>query len=613
MAGNDRQELEELRRIDELEAKASGGAQPASAPNNPATAKTAAPPTVDVIRNAAYGGAAAIPDALLNAPNQLLNLGKAAVGTGATALGRPDLAPDLTEDPNFVQKMVEKAGLTKSGVKPQGAQKALDVLIRGGVGGALTGGASIPKALMGSGMGSLASGTGAATEAVIKGVGGSESAQAAGGNIAGLLAPRGAAAAAGTMPRAATERGAAIPPERLEAYRSMAKHGARPSAGSLIYGEQNKNVKGQQKVANETWNEAVGLPKKQDFGVAEIDAGRKKASADYEHLLSNREVTFDKPFFDQFKGLYDKQRMLSETGVTFAEARPIIATLERIANLPASIKERISQLKDIPADTTSPGATKRALAVIDDALKAGATKRALAVIDDALKAGATKRALAVIDDDLKAGATKRALAVIDDDLKAGAAGEWKMDAKDYNEVRSILGKDAQRSRRDKNRSGLLWKMQQAFDDAADRSMPDIAHELGAVRGRYENLMILSDAMEGKGPGFVTPAQIGKEVAQREGHRSLYPNQSPLKALGRQGLSLSGDAAIDGGVNLSGVAAHIPKGGISMTAVERALATPLTAMRARGMGKEGFYENAKRREAELKEAARRSIIPLAANE
>lgn len=565
MAGNDRQELEELRRIDELEAKASGGAQPASAPNNPATAKTAAPPTVDVIRNAAYGGAAAIPDALLNAPNQLLNLGKAAVGTGATALGRPDLAPDLTEDPNFVQKMVEKAGLTKSGVKPQGAQKALDVLIRGGVGGALTGGASIPKALMGSGMGSLASGTGAATEAVIKGVGGSESAQAAGGNIAGLLAPRGAAAAAGTMPRAATERGAAIPPERLEAYRSMAKHGARPSAGSLIYGEQNKNVKGQQKVANETWNEAVGLPKKQDFGVAEIDAGRKKASADYEHLLSNREVTLDKPFFDQFKGLYDKQRMLSETGVTFAEARPIIATLERIANLPAPIKERISQLKDIPADTTSPGATKRALAVIDDA------------------------------------------------LKAGAAGEWKMDAKDYNEVRSILGKDAQRSRRDKNRSGLLWKMQQAFDDAADRSMPDIAHELGAVRGRYENLMILSDAMEGKGPGFVTPAQIGKEVAQREGHRSLYPNQSPLKALGRQGLSLSGDAAIDGGVNLSGVAAHIPKGGISMTAVERALATPLTAMRARGMGKEGFYENAKRREAELKEAARRSIIPLAANE
>jgi hypothetical protein len=565
MAGNDRQELEELRRIDELEAKASGGAQPASAPNNPATAKTAAPPTVDVIRNAAYGGAAAIPDALLNAPNQLLNLGKAAVGTGATALGRPDLAPDLTEDPNFVQKMVEKAGLTKSGVKPQGAQKALDVLIRGGVGGALTGGASIPKALMGFGMGSLASGTGATTEAVIKGVGGSESAQAAGGNIAGLLAPRGAAAAAGTMPRAATERGAAIPPERLEAYRSMAKHGARPSAGSLIYGEQNKNVKGQQKVANETWNEAVGLPKKQDFGVAEIDAGRKKASADYEHLLSNREVTFDKPFFDQFKGLYDKQRMLSETGVTFAEARPIIATLERIANLPAPIKERISQLKDIPADTTSPGATKRALAVIDDA------------------------------------------------LKAGAAGEWKMDAKDYNEVRSILGKDAQRSRRDKNRSGLLWKMQQAFDDAADRSMPDIAHELGAVRGRYENLMILSDAMEGKGPGFVTPAQIGKEVAQREGHRSLYPNQSPLKALGRQGLSLSGDAAIDGGVNLSGVAAHIPKGGISMTAVERALATPLTAMRARGMGKEGFYENAKRREAELKEAARRSIIPLAANE
>ena len=125
------------------------------------------------------------------------------------------------------------------------------------------------------------------------------------------------------------------------------------------------------------------------------------------------------------------------------------------------------------------------------------------------------------------------------------------------------------------------------------------------------MMILSDAMEGKGPGFVTPAQIGKEVAMRSGHRSLYPNQTPLKELGRQGLSLGGDAAIDGGNNVSGIAIHaIPKTGTSLTAIERALKTPLTVARARGMGKEGFYENAKRREAELKEAARRAIIPIA---
>ena len=558
MSDADRQELEELRRLDELERKA-GGTAPAPVE---AAAKPDAPDTMDVVRNAAYGGAASIPDALLNAPNQVMNLGKAAIGTGASALGRPDLAPDITPDPNYVQKLLDKFGLTKKDVNPQGMQTVLDVLIRGGVGGALTGGASIPKALAGAVMGALASGTGAGTESLSKSLGASDSLSSALGSSAGLLAPKGAAAA-GSLPRIATERNASIPPERLDAYRKFTEAGARPQGGALVFGEANKNVKGQQRHANETYNESVGLPKKQDFGQKEIEQAHKNASSDYTRLLTGREVTFDKPFFDQFRALYDKQRALSETGVTFAEARSIIATLERIANLPAALKQRIGGLKDIPADTTDHKATAKALAVIDDALKAGAT------------------------------------------------GQWKMNATDYNEVRSILGKDAQRSKSDTNRSGLLRKMQQAFDDAADRSMPDIAHELGVVRGRYENLMILSDAMQGHGPGHVTPAEVGKIVASRAGHRSLYPNQTPLKELGQQGLSLSGDKAVDK-VDVGGIAAHIPGGGgVNMTALKRILETPLTAARARGMAKPGFYEMAKQREAELKEAARRSIIPLAA--
>src|SRR5512135_1266212 len=112
-----------------------------------APAKPSAPSTLDVIRNAAYGGAAAIPDALLNAPNQITNLVKALAGTATAAAGRPDLSPEMTPDPNYISGLLNKIGLTKEGVNPQGMQKALDVLIRGGIGGALTGGASIPKAL----------------------------------------------------------------------------------------------------------------------------------------------------------------------------------------------------------------------------------------------------------------------------------------------------------------------------------------------------------------------------------------------------------------------------------------------------------------------------------
>ena len=501
---------------------------PAESANAPAVApkQPDAPPTMDVVRNAAYGGAAAIPDAILNAPNQVMNLGKAAFGTGATALGRPDLAPDITPDPNYVQKLLEKIGLTKPGVTPQGAQKALDVLIRGGVGGALTGGASVPQALAGAGMGALATGAGAGTEGTVRALGGSDSLAAALGNTAGLLAPKGAAALA-SIPRIATERNASIPPERLDAYKAMAEKGARPQGSALIFGEANKNIVGQQRVANEVYNESVGLPKKSDFGAAEIKQAKSNLSGDYQRLLTGREITLDKPLFDRVKTLYDEQSGLSRSGAMFTEARPIIDALEKT-------------------------------------------------------------------------------------MQASQTGTGTMDAIAYNKLRSILGQDAQRAKADPERATLLRKTQQAFDQAADRSMPDIAPELSATRGKYENLMILSDAMVGKGAGHITPAEVGRKIAQRSGQRSLEPAQTPLKELGQQGLSLSGDKAADN-VNLSGVATHIPKVGISMNAIKRALETPITAARARGMASPTYYQVAKEREALLKAAAARSAIPLSANQ
>lgn len=56
-------------------------------------------------------GIASVPDSLLNTPNRVMNLGKAAYGTAATAMGRPDLAPQLTPDPDLVEKGMEKAGM----------------------------------------------------------------------------------------------------------------------------------------------------------------------------------------------------------------------------------------------------------------------------------------------------------------------------------------------------------------------------------------------------------------------------------------------------------------------------------------------------------------------
>ena len=124
------------------------------------------PSTTEVFGNALWKGAAGVPDTLLNAPNRLLNLGKAGVGTAATAAGHPELAPDLRSDPDIIRTLFEKAGLIKPGVEPSGpVQKALDVLTQGAVGGAITGGAGLGAKALGAGMGALSSGAGAATEA----------------------------------------------------------------------------------------------------------------------------------------------------------------------------------------------------------------------------------------------------------------------------------------------------------------------------------------------------------------------------------------------------------------------------------------------------------------
>ena len=107
-------------------------------PKQAVPAEPAAPNTGLMSVNAANRAIAGIPDAVLNTPNRLLNLGKAAVGTAATALGRPDLAPTPTPDPDFVRKGFEQAGFIKPELDPTTTgQRMLSSLVQGGVGAAL--------------------------------------------------------------------------------------------------------------------------------------------------------------------------------------------------------------------------------------------------------------------------------------------------------------------------------------------------------------------------------------------------------------------------------------------------------------------------------------------
>lgn len=125
----------------------------------------AAPSNVMMGVNAANKGIAAIPDQLLNTPNRLMNLGRAAYGTAATALGRPDLAPVLTEDPNLASRAFEKMGLIRNELNPvTPGQRIADTAIQGGVAGLVSPASGIRQALTNTAIGATSGGAAGATK-----------------------------------------------------------------------------------------------------------------------------------------------------------------------------------------------------------------------------------------------------------------------------------------------------------------------------------------------------------------------------------------------------------------------------------------------------------------
>lgn len=126
------------------------------------------PNTALMSANAANRALAGIPDALLNTPNRLLNLGRAAIGSVATLAGRPDLAPEVTEDPDLTRKAFERMGFIKPELDPTTTgQRLLAGAIQGGVGSLVNPAAGLRQAatnaLVGGASGLASSGVREAT------------------------------------------------------------------------------------------------------------------------------------------------------------------------------------------------------------------------------------------------------------------------------------------------------------------------------------------------------------------------------------------------------------------------------------------------------------------
>lgn len=293
----------------------------------------------------------------------------------------------------------------------------------------------------------------------------------------------------GTIGRKTSEafgrRPAGIPKERLDTAREIESMGGKYPTQELLRG---RDVSSLMAIYNRRYNKLLGLPEKTDFGTRELRQAQSNLNSEYDDILANEKVTFDPEFFGTIKSLLDRQRDLSQTGVMFAESRPIINTLAQIANLPASLRSRIDALRNIPPETQDIRATQNALKIIDDSL----------------------------------GFLQNQTI--------------SMDAKVYNELRSQLGKAAYQTNND-SRAKVLREMQKAFDDAADASLPkEKVNRLGTVRNRWENLQILEEAQKGREPGMIFPQDVARVTTRRDPSGMIYGDKEMYK-IGKEGLSM----------------------------------------------------------------------------
>ena len=114
----------------------------------------ATPSDMRVALNAISKGIALTPDMFLNAPTNALNLAKALGGTWATAAGRPDLAPEITQPPNYANRLFTAVGAIGPAGEPQNdRQKIIDAIGQGAGGMMLNPASTVPQLLSSMGIG----------------------------------------------------------------------------------------------------------------------------------------------------------------------------------------------------------------------------------------------------------------------------------------------------------------------------------------------------------------------------------------------------------------------------------------------------------------------------
>jgi hypothetical protein len=124
-----------------------------------ATGKRKPPRTLDVLASAPYEALASAADMFYGAPQNLYNLGAAALGTSATAMGYPEFAPEVEAPPTPVRNFLQQQGYIRdlSGMTP--GQRVLNTGVQAVTGGLISpagSGSQLAANAIKSGVGGLA-------------------------------------------------------------------------------------------------------------------------------------------------------------------------------------------------------------------------------------------------------------------------------------------------------------------------------------------------------------------------------------------------------------------------------------------------------------------------
>jgi hypothetical protein len=240
---------------------------------------------------------AAVPDAVLNTPTNIWNLGKAGVGTVANALGRPDLAPELTPNPDYVSRGFEAAGLTNKALDPTTTGGRL---AKAGVQG-LTIGAVAPSQAVKQTLGNM--GVSGASSVTGQGV-----AEATGSPVLGTAATM--ATAPGLSMANNAVRQSSLKTQSQNSLRDQTLADARkegyvvpPSAaGGNWFTRRLESIAGKaaigqesavrnQKVTNDIARREVGIADDQPISVSALEARRKVLAEPYREIASINKQT----------------------------------------------------------------------------------------------------------------------------------------------------------------------------------------------------------------------------------------------------------------------------------------------------------------------------------